>query len=202
MPDLQPSDEELARRFLAGNLHAFESLVQRYSKPLYNFALNFLGDPDEADEAAQLVFVQVYQSLPRAHLDSPLKPWIYQIARNKCIDLWRARAPLSLSGREGHSNDDDFDPPAFDVADPSPALDELAEHSDLQRILREAIHALPPNYRMAVTLRYVNDLSFGEIAAVMKVPENTAKTYFQRAKKLLRQKLGEDFRRSAGVKNG
>ena len=99
------SDEELARRFIAGDVRAFEQLIARYTRSVYNFALNFLADADEADEAAQLVFVQLYQSLPRVRLDQPLKPWIYQIARNKCIDLWRERKTVSLSA--GSEDDDD-----------------------------------------------------------------------------------------------
>ena len=181
------SDEELAKQFVAGRTEAFELLVQRYSRPIYNFALNFLGDADEADEATQLVFVQMYQSLPRARLDIPLKPWIYRVARNKCIDLWRGHTTLSLSARdegEGDGDGADVDPP-----DPTPLPDELAERADLQKVLRAAINALPVKYRTAVTLRYVNELSFAEIAHIMGVPENTAKTYFQRAKSLLRRRL-------------
>ena len=185
MAQPQRSDEDLARRFARGDIGAFEALVNRYAKPIYNFALNFLGDADEADEAAQLTFVQMYQSLPRARLDAPLKPWIYQIARNKCIDLWRQRKTLSLS----LPDDADDDPPEWDVPDPAPLPDHLAERKDLQELLSGAIAALPPNYRMAATLRYVNELSFAEIGQAMGVPENTAKTYFQRAKKMLRDHL-------------
>ena len=181
------SDEELAKQFVAGRTEAFELLVQRYSRPIYNFALNFLGDADEADEATQLVFVQMYQSLPRARLDIPLKPWIYRVARNKCIDLWRGHTTLSLSARdEGEGDGDGAD---VDPQDPTPLPDELAERADLQKVLRAAINALPVKYRTAVTLRYVNELSFAEIAHIMGVPENTAKTYFQRAKSLLRRRL-------------
>lgn len=186
----QLSDEELAKRFLAGDENAFEKLVQCYSKPVYNFALNFLGDPDEADEAAQLTFVQIYLSLPRAHLDSPLKPWIYQIARNKCIDLWRSRqGVLNLTARAEQASDDEPERVEVDPIDPAPLPEELAERQDLQRLLRAAIQSLPIHYRTAATLRYINELSFAEIARAMGVPENTAKTYFQRAKKLLRKKL-------------
>jgi RNA polymerase sigma-70 factor, ECF subfamily len=184
------SDEELAKQFVAGKTSAFELLVQRYSKPVYNFALNFLGDADEADEAAQLTFVQMFQSLPRARLDAPLKPWIYQIARNKCIDLWRGHKTVSLTPDEEHTLEGD-DQPDTDPRDPAPLPDELAEREDLQRILRRTINALPLKFRTAATLRYVNELSFAEIARVMNVPENTAKTYFQRAKKLLRAKLSD-----------
>ena len=181
------SDEDLAKQFVAGRMEAFEALVQRYAKPIYNFALNFLGDADEADEAAQLVFVQMYQSLPRARLDIPLKPWIYRVARNKCIDLWRGHTTVSLSAHDEHEGDADtadVDPP-----DPMPLPDELAERKDLQQLLRGAINKLPVKYRTAVTLRYVNELSFAEIGHAMGIPENTAKTYFQRAKTLLRHKL-------------
>ena len=185
MPSGQLSDEELAARFVAGDAQAFETLVQRYAKPIYNFALNFLGGADDADEAAQLVFVQIYQALPRTRLDIPLKPWIYQIARHKCIDLWRGRTTVSLSA----ADDEDSSSNVIDPIDTTPLPDELAERADLQHVLREAINALPAKQRMAATLRYVNQLSFAEIATVMAVPENTAKTYFQRAKKTLRRKL-------------
>jgi len=181
------SDEELAKQFVAGRMEAFEALMQRYAKPIYNFALNFLGDADEADEAAQLVFVQMFQSLPRARLDIPLKPWIYRVARNKCIDLWRSHMTISLSAQDEHEGDADtadVDPP-----DPMPLPDELAERKDLQQLLRGAINALPVKYRTTVTLRYINELSFAEIGDTMGIPENTAKTYFQRAKTLLRRKL-------------
>jgi RNA polymerase sigma factor (sigma-70 family) len=181
------SDEELAKQFVAGRMEAFEALVQRYAKPIYNFALNFLGDADEADEAAQLVFVQMFQSLPRARLDIPLKPWIYRVARNKCIDLWRGHTTVSLSAHDEHEGDADaadVDPP-----DPMPLPDELAERKDLQQLLRGAINALPVKYRTAVSLRYVNELSFAEIGHTLGIPENTAKTYFQRAKTMLRRKL-------------
>jgi RNA polymerase sigma-70 factor (ECF subfamily) len=185
MPPAQLSDEELAARFVAGEVQAFETLVQRYAKPIYNFALNFLGEADDADEAAQRVFVQLYQSLPHTRLDTPLKPWIYQIARHKCVDLWRGRHTVSLSAVE----DEDHPSDVVDPIDTTPLPDELAERADLQHVLREAINALPAKQRMAATLRYVNQLSFAEIAAVMDVPENTAKTYFQRAKKALRRQL-------------
>lgn len=182
------ADEDLAARFAAGDTAAFEALVNRYAKPVFNFALNFLGDGDDADEAAQLVFLQMYQSLARARLDSPLRPWIYQIARNKCIDLWRKRRTVSLS--PGDADDDpDGESGEHEVADPAPLPDELAERADVQAVLRRAINALPINYRVAVTLRYVNELSFAEIGKAMNVPENTAKTYFQRAKRLLREQL-------------
>jgi RNA polymerase sigma-70 factor (ECF subfamily) len=179
------SDEELATRFVAGDMQAFEALIQRYAKPIYNFALNFLGGADDADEAAQRVFVQMYQVLPRTRLDMPLKPWIYQIARRKCIDLWRSRYAASLS----IADEEDSAPNVVEPIDTTPLPDELAERADLQRALRKAINALPPNQRMAAALRYVNQLSFAEIAKAMGVPENTAKTHFQRAKKTLRRKL-------------
>ena len=133
------------------------------------------------------MFVQVYQSLPRARLDIPLKPWIYRIARNKCIDLWRGHTTVSLSARDEQEGDSDtagVDPP-----DPMPLPDELLERKDLQQLLRRAINALPVKYRTAVSLRYVNELSFAEIGHAMGIPENTAKTYFQRAKALLRRTL-------------
>jgi len=175
------SDEDLAHRFTAGDQAAFVHLVQRYAKPLFNFAYGFLGDYDDADDVAQQVLVQLYKSLPRARLDQPLRPWIYQIAKNKCLDWLRRRRPVLFSELEGDESDS---APALPNETPLP--DELAERHDLQRLLREAIAALPPKYRAVVTMRYVNELPFAEIAAALDLPENTVKTHFQRAKGMLR----------------
>lgn len=180
------SDEDLARRVAAGDRDAFAVLVDRYQRPLYNFALRFVGNPDDADDAAQETLIQVYQALPVSRLDFAFRPWLYRVARNKCIDLLRRKRTLPFSMLDG---DDDSVPLQDSVPDTDPLPDELAERADLQRILHEAIGALPLKYRTVVTLRYVADLTFGEIGESLGLPENTVKTHFQRAKAMLRERL-------------
>lgn len=183
------SDEQLVSRFLAGDTAAFEDLVRRYSRPIFNFVYRMLGSHADADDLAQDVFVQVYRSLPRARADLPFKPWLYVIARNKCLDFVKRKRPLLFADVDG--DDEDSGGIAARVQDEQPLPDELAERADLQRLLHTAVAELPVKYRQVVAMRYGADLSFAEIATALSLPENTVKTHFHRAKALLRTRLAE-----------
>ena len=181
-------DSVLAGQILAGDQKAFETLVQRYSTPLFNFICRFLGDYDQACDISQQVFLQLYLSLPTLRTGDPLKAWLFQVARNRCLDELRRKHAIHFSELETASDEDDLSPLAS-MPDTSPLPEELAEHHDLQECLQRAIEALPPKFRSVVLLRYAGQLSFSEIGQVLAMPEATAKTYFQRAKPLLRNAL-------------
>jgi len=181
-------DSVLAGQILAGDQKAFETLVQRYSTPLFNFICRFLGDYDQACDISQQVFLQLYLSLPTLRTGDPLKAWLFQVARNRCLDELRRKHAIHFSELESASDEDELSPLAS-MPDTSPLPEELAEHHDLQECLQRAIEALPPKFRSVVLLRYAGQLSFSEIGQVLAMPEATAKTYFQRAKPLLRTAL-------------
>jgi RNA polymerase sigma-70 factor (ECF subfamily) len=180
-------DASLARRARGGDERAFATLVERYQGPSFNFAYRLLGDYDDAVEAAQQGFVQLYTSLPTLDLDRPLRPWLFRTIRNRCIDLLRQRRTggrgISWEGEAGEAG------PAERLADPAPLPDEVLERADLQNLLVAAIRRLPAHFREVVALRYTTDLTFAEIGAVLGVPENTAKIHFHRAKARLREAL-------------
>jgi RNA polymerase sigma-70 factor (ECF subfamily) len=184
-PAAGATDEALAARFQQGDALAFEELVARYHRPVYHFAYRLLGRAEDADDATQDVFIQVYGALPRARLDLPLRPWLYRIARNRCLDLLKRKRAVPFSALA--AAEDEAAAPEVPDADPLP--DELAERADLQRLLGAAVEALAPAYREVVALRYAGDLAFGEIATVLGMPENSVKTRFQRAKAMLRVAL-------------
>ncbi|TMB87071.1 MAG: sigma-70 family RNA polymerase sigma factor, partial [Chloroflexi bacterium] len=148
----------------------------------------FLGDYDQACDISQQVFLQLYISLPMLRTGNPLKAWLFQVARNRCLDELRRKHAIHFSELESASDEDDLSPLAS-MPDTSPLPEELAEHHDLQECLQRAIEALPPKFRSVVLLRYAGQLSFSEIGQVLAMPEATAKTYFQRAKPLLRNAL-------------
>lgn len=175
-------DEELSRRFRAGDVAAFETLLDRYSRSIYNFTLRFLGDAADADDATQQTFIQAFESLPASRPESSLRPWLFQVARNKCIDLLRKRRTIPLSSFERS----DAELPQVDPVDSAPLPADLYEHEELQHILQEAIESLPRRSREVVSMRYVGELTFAEIGQALGMPENTAKTLFQRAKTTLR----------------
>lgn len=185
------SDGVLARQTLAGDQQAFEILVQRYSKPLFNFICHFLGDYDATCDILQQVFLQLYISLPTLRTGQPLKAWLFQVARNRCLDDLRRKRAVHFSELESTCAEDEVSPLAA-LPDTSPLPEELAERHDLQSCLQRAIQTLPPKFRAVVVLRYANQLSFSEIGQMLNMPEATAKTYFQRAKPLLRIALAAE----------
>ncbi len=188
------SDALLAQQALAGDQEAFEIMVRRYSTPLFNFICRFLGDYDQACDVLQQVFMRFYTTLPRLGTSEPFKPWLFQVARNCCVDELRRRRryAIQFSQLEAENSEGEL---SFlnEIPDSSPLPEDLAERHDLQQVLHRAIQSLPPKFRAVVLLRYTSQLSFSEIGRTLNMPEATAKTYFHRAKVLLRKVLSEQM---------
>ena len=187
------TDGMLVTQTLKGDQQAFEMLVRRYHVPLFNFICHCLGDYDLACDVSQQVFLQLYISMPTLRTSEPLKAWLFQVARNRCLDELRRKRSIHFSELEASNDDDDLSPLAI-MPDTRPLPDEIAERHDLQQILRKAIDGLPPKFRSVVLLRYAGQLSFSEIGKALNMPEATAKTYFQRARPLLRAALAPHWR--------
>jgi RNA polymerase sigma-70 factor (ECF subfamily) len=164
---------------------AFEALVRRHQAHVYNFCLRLLGQAEDAADVAQETFVQLYSHLAQLDTQEPITPWLFRVARNRCIDVIRRRRTVPL---ETHDISDEHGP-LVDPADDEPLPEELAERADLQRLLTSAIAELPPAYAEVVALRYAGDRSFAEIAAILDVDEGAARVRFHRAKALLRRHL-------------
>ncbi len=176
------ADDELATRFRAGDVAAFEALLDRYSRSIYNFTLRLLGDSADADDATQQTLIQAFESLPAARPEASLRPWFFQVARNKSIDMIRKRRTVPFSSFER----DDSDIPQIDPVDAAALPAELYEREELQEILQAAIASLPLRSREVVLMRYIGELTFAQIGRSLGMPENSAKTLFQRAKSTLR----------------
>lgn len=187
-PLSEMADGALVELLLAGEGGAFESLVSRYQKPLFNFICHFLGNYDLACDILQDVFIKLYVSLPTLRTDQALKPWLFQVARNCCLDELRRKRPIAFSQLEVIEEEDEMSPIAI-LPDTNPLPEEIAEHHELQQIIRKAIDELPLKFRQVVLLRYTARFSFVEISTILNMPQATAKTYFQRARPLLRKAL-------------
>lgn len=187
-----PSDSELVHQALAGSERAFEMLVARYNAPLLRFISSFVGDYDQACDIFQQVMIQLYASLPTIHLGKSLRPWLFQVARYRCIDELRRGHVLRFSDLENESEDESSQA-HYAIPDPTPPPEELAEQHEVQDQLCRAIRTLPHHYRTIVALRYALRLSFVEIGRTLGIPETTARTYFQRAKPLMRELLKEEL---------
>src|SRR5271165_3452257 len=132
------TDGMLVQQALAGDQGAFESLVCRYNTAIFNFICHCLGDYDLACDVSQQVFLQLYISMPTLRTGEPLKAWLFQVARNRCLDELRRKKAVHFSELEGINDEDDLSP--LDIMpDPHPLPDVIAERHDLQHTLRQAI---------------------------------------------------------------
>ncbi|MFQ5854371.1 MAG: RNA polymerase sigma factor [Anaerolineae bacterium] len=183
---MQWSDEELVGRHLRGDRLAFRKLVDRYTRSIYNLAHRFTADRAEAEDIVQETFLRVYRALPNSRLDLPFRPWLFRIAVNLCRDWTKKRRPAPFSalevGRDGIS-------PYEEIPDDAPLPLDQIEAEEMKSLLAQAVAELPDPYRLAVTLRYTEGLSYQEIADALDIPLNTVRTHLFRARRLLRQTL-------------
>jgi RNA polymerase sigma factor (sigma-70 family) len=184
-------DGVLVEQALAGDQHAFEILVRRYHRPLVRCIQGFLKDDEQVNDVLQHVFLQLYVSLPILLRNGSLKGWLFQVARNRCLDELRKRrrkAEIPFSTLEWKFREEELSP-VESIPDPEPLPEEVVERIDLQCSLQRAIFTLPPKLRSIVYLHSFRQLSFSEIGRMLKMPEPTVKTYFYRSLLRLRTAL-------------
>ena len=177
------SDGELVRLCLAGDNSAYDELVGRHQKLLYNYCYRMLGNADDASDVVQEAFVNAYRALARFRIDASFGAWLHRIAHNLCVDKHRAR------GRAGHCSIDDACDAGCEPADDDMSPPELAQLSELGETLQKAIMELPPKYRSVVIMRHFQGMSIREISEALKIPEGTVKANLHRARSILRGKL-------------
>lgn len=181
------SDRDLVARCLHGDAQAFAELVTRYTGPIFNLAFRLTGDRTEAEDMTQETFLRAYAALPRSRTDLDFKPWLFQIAVNQCRDLARKKRPAAFTDlAEG-----DEAAPEEAIEDEAPLLLDRVEEHELEQALARAMMGLPEIYRVAVTLRYTEEMTYDDIAAVLKLPVNTIRTHLFRAKAMLKKALAE-----------
>ena len=187
----EASDGVLVCQILAGDQSAFASLVDRYSAMLYRFTYHHLNDYDQSSDVVQQVFLKLYIALPNLPHGEQLKPWLFRVTQNCCLDELRKRRRRHVtlfSTLEWRSEEEDM-PPLTAIPDTQPLPEEVAEYHDLQAALQEAIQGLPLKFRSVVLLRCFYQCSFSEIGQVLEMPMTTAKTYYYRACSKLRISL-------------
>lgn len=178
-------DSELLRRCWEGDRTAFGELVHRYEGMVYSAARRMLRTREDAEDAAQEVFLNVFRSIPYFREECTVKTWIYRIAVNECIARNKRRKRHESTVRPL------FDGEEVDTTSPGESAAPLAtmEQQEEAHRLRSAIDGLPEKYRMAICLRYFEGLSYGEAADALEIPVNTLKVWLFRAKGLLRKEL-------------
>ena len=184
-------DGVLVEQALAGDQRAFELLVSRYHRLLVSYIHGFIKDSEQVYDVLQHVFLQLYVSLPILLTNVSLKGWLFQVARNRCLDELRRRCrrtEIPFSTLEWKYREEELSPIEA-ITDPEPLPEEVAEGIELRCSLQQAIFSLPPKLRSIVHLHCFRQLSFSEIGRMLKMPEPTVKTYFYRSLPRLRTAL-------------
>jgi RNA polymerase sigma-70 factor, ECF subfamily len=183
------SDEALAARYLQGEAQAFRELAARYSIPIYNLARRLTRDPMEAENITQETLLRALDALPRVSLDQPLHPWFFKIAVNLCRQWAERKRPQLFSELDSA---DGMGVEA--ISDDRPSALEQLEEAELREQVRRQVERLPPLDQTVIVLRYVEALSYEQIAEALSMPLNTVRTRLRRAKLKLRAALEEEER--------
>lgn len=165
--------------FLAqqGDQSAFEQLLDRYQKPVYHQALRLVGNPEDAADVTQEVFIKVWKHLPSFRGESGFSTWLYKLTDNTAIDLIRREKK-----RQGDSSLDDAESAAFFPADPSPTPHQAAEQAELKQAVAEGLRQLSEEHRRVLVLREINGLSYEEIGDILGLSPGTVKSRLARAR--------------------
>lgn len=181
------AQEECAaiEQVLDGDKEAYALLVERYSGSLFRFMMRMVGHPDQAEDLVQEAFLRAYLSLASYNPQYRFSTWLFRIAKNLALNwIKRERRVIRL---EAIRSTPDSPPVELVNDDQTHDPERHLERAELTELVQECLEALPPAYRVVVTLRHMADLSYAEIAASADLPINTVRSRLHRG----RERLGE-----------
>ena len=171
----EESDGTLVRRTCSGEPRAFEVLVRRHEKTVYNAALHMLHDREEARDVTQTVFLKAYEHLGDFDTTHKFYSWIYRIALNESINALQRRRPRAALDVE--------------MPDDEPGPDDTVRGLQLGNGLAAAIHALRDEHRAVIVMRHVLGCSYEDMASILGLPEKTVKSRLFSARQILKASL-------------
>jgi RNA polymerase sigma-70 factor (ECF subfamily) len=172
---VKDSDAALVARARQGDQAAFEQLVRKHQRYAFNVAYRVLQDTAEAEDATQEAFVRAWRGLPGFRGQSRFTTWLYRIIYNLCLNrLPKLRHELLQ-----------VEPLEDMLDDSTPSPPDLFETQEQMTFLHAELERMPKKYRLVLSLRYLQHLSYEEIATALDVPMGTVKTHIHRARRLL-----------------
>ena len=171
-----------------GDTRAFNRLVLKWEKSVYNVALRILRDREEAAEATQDAFLLAFKNIKRFRKDSKFSTWLYRIIINHCLTQVKQRPPgshCSLEDETGVEN------PASQLRITGNQVGNLLEREQRERVMAAVWH-LPPEQQAVIELKFFKELTFEEIASVLEVPLSTIKSRLYSGLEMLKTRLGAE----------
>ena len=186
MADRQ-ADYALVERVQRGDKRAFDLLVLKYQHKLLKLITRYVRDPSEAQDVAQEAFIKAYRALPRFRGDSAFYTWLYRIAINTAKNHLVAASRRPPDSDVDMSDAEQYDETAELKDSATPEM--LLLKDEVQQTIIDAVDALPPDLRTAVTLRELEGLSYEEIAQAMDCPIGTVRSRIFRAREAINKRL-------------
>ena len=171
----RPDDKELMERCLKGDRQAFEALLVKYEKPVYNAAYRMLHNADDARDVTQTVFLKVYENLDQYDPAHRFFSWVYRIALNESIN-W-----LKKSNRQQTLD--------YETADQGDGPETMANDQQLGEGMEAAMMRIGDDYRAVIILKHVLGCSYIEISEVLDISEKKVKSRLYTARQLLQERL-------------
>jgi RNA polymerase sigma factor (sigma-70 family) len=187
----------LVRRCLAGEAAAWEEIVQRYHRRIYNICYRFAGSADDAQDLTQEVFIKMYRTLNSYDADrGAFMTWVTTMTRNLLVDHFRKtrQERMTDSLDAAPSEHEDAIPLAQQIPDKAPSPDIGVQSRETREKVHFALQKLSPELREAVVLRDLQDMDYREIATVLRVPEGTVKSRINRGRAELARLLQRTYR--------
>jgi len=187
----------LVRRCISGDSSAWEEIVQRYHRRIYNICYRFAGTSEDAQDLTQEVFIKMYRTLNSYDVaKGAFMTWVTTVTRNLLVDHFRKTKHdrMTDSIDTAPSEHEDAQPLSAQIADPSRTADERVQSRETRDIVHQALQKLSPELREAVILRDLQDMDYKEIATALKVPEGTVKSRINRGRAELARLLQRTYR--------
>lgn len=187
----------LVRRCLSGDAVAWEEIVQRYHRRIYNICYRFAGSPDDAQDLTQEVFIKMYRTLNSYDLGrGAFMTWVTTVTRNLLVDHFRKSKQdrMTDSLDTVASEHEDAMPLSEQIPDKAAPPDSGVQSRETREAVHRALQKLSPELREAVILRDLQDMDYREIAGVLRVPEGTVKSRINRGRAELARLLQRTYR--------
>lgn len=195
MSEMEDTDWEWVQKVQNGRTDAFETLIQRHQKRIFNLLYRWLGDVEGAADAAQEVFLAAYRAIQEFRGDALFSTWLYRIAINQAINrrkrlaVDRARtATLGPIDPETEGGD-----PLADLPHPGPTPAETAERNETSVHVQQGLNSLKEEEALIILLHDFQELPYEEIAHTLKLPVGTVKSRLHRARLALKAKLARYY---------
>jgi RNA polymerase sigma-70 factor (ECF subfamily) len=187
----------LVRRCITGDAAAWEDIVQRYHRRIYNICYRFAGTSDDAQDLTQEVFIKMYRTLPSYDVSKgAFMTWVTTVTRNLLVDHFRKSKQdrMTDSLDAAPSEHEDAQPLSTQIADPAKSAHEQVQSRETRDAVHLALQKLSPELREAVILRDLQDMDYKDIAGALKVPEGTVKSRINRGRAELARLLQRTYR--------